>query len=202
MQEFLIQLFVHHSYAVYGFIVITASAEGPILSIIGGILLKMGYFSLFPLYGALMFGDLIGDTVWYSIGFYFGHGFVSRFGKYFNVTEERILKVEEIFHRYKNSILFISKISNGLGFAIVTLLAAGMVKIPFRRYILINLSGQFIWSGLLIAVGYFFSHLYSQLDTLFGRLSLVALFVFLLVLFLGARNYARSKIEESVEHNA
>jgi len=198
MQEFLIQLFVHHSYAVYAFIVITACAEGPILSIIGGILLKMGYFSLIPLYGALMLGDLLGDTVWYLIGFRFGHGFIKRFGKYFNATEERVAKVEKIFHRYKNSILFISKISNGLGFAIVTLLTAGMVKIPFKRYLLVNLSGQFIWSGLLIGVGYFFSHLYVEINTLFGRMSVIALFVFLVVVFMGIRNYARSKIEESV----
>jgi len=199
MREFLLQLVITHPYAVYAFIALTASAEGPILSIVGGILLKMGYFSFAPLYGALIIGDVIGDTVWYLIGFRFGHGFINRFGKYFNATEERVAKVEKIFHRYKNSILFISKISNGLGFAIVTLLTAGMVKIPFRRYVLVNLSGQFIWSGLLIGVGYFFSHLYSQLDSLFGKMSVFALFAFLLIVFLGARNYARSKIEESVD---
>ena len=86
-----------------------------------------------------------------------------------------------------------------MGFAIVTLLTAGMVRIPFRRYIFINLSGQFIWSGVLIATGYFFSHLYVELDTLFGRMSVIALFALLLVIFLGARNYVRSKIEESAD---
>lgn len=199
MQNFLISLVVNYPYAVYGFIAVAATPEGPILSIIGGILLKMGYFSFFPLYGALMLGDMLGDTAWYLIGYNFGHGFVRRFGKYFKVTEERIAKVEKIFYRYKNSILFISKITNGLGFAIVTLVTAGMVKIPFRRYILVNLSGQFIWSGLLIGAGYFFSHLYSQLDTIFGRMSLTALFVLLIVLFIGLRNYLRGRIEKSAE---
>jgi len=199
MQDFLIQLVVNHPYLVYILIALIATPEGPILSIIGGILLKTGYFSFIPLYGALMLGDLIGDTIWYLIGFRFGHGFIKRFGKYFNITEERVVRVKRIFHSYKNSILFISKISNGLGFAIVTLLTAGMVHIPFRRYIFVNLSGQFIWSGLLIGTGYFFSHLYTQLDSLFGRMSIVALFILLFVVFLGARNYVRSKIEESTE---
>ncbi len=198
MQAFLIQLIAFYPYAVYGFIVIFASAEGPILSIIGGILLRMGYFSFFPLYGALMLGDLLGDTIWYYIGFRFGHGFVKRFGKYFSITEERIAKVEKIFHRYKSSILFISKISNGLGFALVTLITAGLVKIPFRRYMMINLSGQFIWSGLLIGAGYFFSHLYMQLDTLFGRLSVIGLFIILFFAFLGYRNYLKNRIENEI----
>ncbi len=195
----MIQLTSNYQYAVYIFIVFIASPVGPILAVIGGILLRMGYFSLIPLYTALMIGDLVGDTIWYYIGSHFGHRFIKRFGRYFNIDESHVLKVEKLFHRYKNWILFISKITNGFGFALVILTTAGMVKIPFKRYLFVNLSGQFFWSGLLIAAGYFLSHLYVELDTLFGRMSVIALFVFLVILFLGIRNYVRSKIEQSTE---
>jgi len=194
MQEYFIQLATHHTYIVYTVVIISAFIEGPVLSMIFGILIKLGYFGFWPIYTALMLGDLLGDTFWYYIGRYFGYSFVKRFGKYFSVDEVRVAKISEVFHKFKYYILFISKITTGFGFAIVTLVTAGIVKIPFGRYILTNLSGQFIWSAMLIGVGYFFSHLYIQFNDWLIRLSIVALFMVLLIAFLGFRKFLQNRI--------
>ncbi len=196
MQEWLIQVAHTHQYIVYAIIVVLACAEGPILSMLFGVLIKLDYFSLLPVYAALMIGDLIGDVIWYYIGRYWGHSFIKRFGKYFSITEESVAKVERIFHKYKHPILFISKISNGFGFALVTLMTAGMVRIPFWRYLSINIIGQFIWSGLLIGVGYFFSNLYLQVDSILGRIAVVAGFVVVFAAFMGYKKYLKTKAEQ------
>ncbi len=195
LEHWLIALATAHPYFVYGTIVILACAEGPILSILSGILLRLGYFSLIPLYGALMAGDLIGDVIWYWIGARFGHHFIKRAGKYFGITEEAEVKVERFFHRFHARILFISKISNGFGFALVTLMTAGLVKIPFGTYMAVNLAGQFIWSGILIAFGYFVIHSYLAVSTWFSRLSIIALALIVVVGFLRYQVYLRKKIE-------
>jgi len=121
-----------------------------------------------------MLGDLIGDAGWYYVGRRYGHVFVTRYGKYFNVTESGVERMTRLFHRYKNSVLFLSKISNGFGFALVTLTTAGMVRIPFGRYMLVNLMGQLIWTGFLLDAGYFFTHLCVTVNSVVGRMSLVA----------------------------
>ncbi len=198
MQDWLIQLVTVHPYIVYGIIVITACAEGPILSMIGGVLIKLGYFSFWPLYLALMVGDLIGDVIWYYIGRYFGHGFIRRFGKYFDITEESVVKVTNIFHKYKHRILLISKMTNGFGFALVTLMVAGMVKIPFWRYITINIIGQFVWTGLLLSVGYFFGNLYVTVDSILGKISVVAVFILIFAAFLQYKKYLKKKTENMI----
>jgi membrane-associated protein len=195
MQEFLISLSSDHSYIVYALIIILACAEGPILSMIFGVLIKLGFFSFLPIYVALMVGDLLGDVIWYYIGRRWGHRFVARFGKYFSVTEAGIARVTAIFHRYKHRILFLSKISNGLGFAIVTLITAGLSRIPFWKYLTTNLIGQFVWTGILLAIGYFFGNLYQQVDTWFGRASVAALFVVVFFAFMGYKKYLRVKAE-------
>ena len=164
MQAWIIQLSTSHAYLVYGIIILLACAEGPILSLLFGLLLRLGYFDFPLVYGSLMIGDLIGDVIWYYIGYYFGHRFIARFGKYFNITEESVDKVKNIFHRHKHKILFLSKITNGLGFALVTLITAGMVRIPFLMYMLTNITGQFVWTGLLLAVGFFFGNLYVTIN--------------------------------------
>lgn len=191
----LIDLVAQYPYLVYGIIVIISCLEGPILALICGLLLKLDYFSFAPLYVALMVGDLLGDIIWYGIGYHFGHRFVTKYGKYFSVTEIEVAIVERIFHQHKHFILFISKISNGFGFALATLFTAGMVKIPFKLYLSINLLGQFIWSGLLIGIGYFFSHVYTSVDNIFGKMSVVALFIFLVIIFVGFTRYTKKKYD-------
>lgn len=194
MQEWLIHFASAHHYIIYIIVIILAGIEGPILSMIFGVLIKLGYFTFWPAYISLMLGDLLGDTIWYNVGRRYGHGFIKRFGKYVSVTEESVEKVTDVFHRHKYKILFISKISNGLGLSMVTLLTAGMIKIPFLRYLLTNLTGQFIWSGILIGVGYFFSNLYIQVDTWMGRVSIIVSFLVLIWAFFGYKKYLKNKI--------
>lgn len=195
MEQWLIAFSFDHGAWFYIIIILLACAEGPWLSLISGVLLKLGYFNIFLIYASLMAGDLIGDVVWYWIGRHYGMRFVRRFGKYFSITEEGVKKIEHIFHKHKHSILFISKISNGFGFALVTLTTAGLVRIPFLRYMTVNLVGQFIWSGILIGVGYFMSQLYIQFDNILARMSIIAGFVVLVALFIGYKRYVRSRIE-------
>jgi membrane protein DedA with SNARE-associated domain len=198
MQAFLINLTQNHAFWVYFVIIVLACAEGPILSMIFGVIIKLGYVHLLPIYASLMVGDLIGDVVWYYLGHHFGMRFVRRFGKYFSIEQESIGKVSRVFHKYKHPILFISKISNGFGFALVTLFTAGMVGIPFFLYMVINLVGQFIWTGLLLAVGYFLGDWYLAVDSALGKLGVVALGVVVLFAFFGYRKYLSKKAETMV----
>ncbi|MDE1975551.1 MAG: DedA family protein [Patescibacteria group bacterium] len=193
--QWLISYGAVHDYLVYGLIIILACAEGPWLSLIFGILIRLGDFGFWPVYIALMAGDLIGDVIWYEIGRRYGHSFIARYGKYFNITEAGVGRMSKLFHRYKDSVLFLSKISNGLGFALVTLMTAGMVRIPFGRYLAINLLGQFIWTGFLLGVGYWFSHLYITIDNLLGRMTLVAAVIIAATLLYRFWKYLRTKAQ-------
>ena len=163
-----------HDYLVYGVIVVLSFVEGPIIAIVCGLLLRFGVIAIIPTYIALMLGDLVGDALWYWIGHRFGHAFIARFGHYFHVTEADVEKVKGIFHRYTSAIIFVSKISMGLGFALVTLITAGISRIPFGRYIALNAMGQFIWTAILLVLGFFLGHLYVTFDNIFARVSIVA----------------------------
>ena len=142
--QWLVTFGATHEYLVYAMIIFLACAEGPSLSLMAGVVIRLGDFRFFPVYMSLMLGDLIGDTAWYYIGRRYGSRFVDKYGKYFNFTASDVELITRLFHRYKHSVLFLSKISNGFGFALVTLITAGMVRIPLNRYMLVNLFGQFI----------------------------------------------------------
>ncbi len=185
-----------HEYLVYAAILVLAVAEGPFLSIILGVTIRLGYFDFLPIYITLMIGDLIGDVIWYYIGYTYGHSFIGRHGKRFNITEAGVERITRLFHKHKHLVLFISKLTNGLGFAIVTLATAGMARVPFGPYMLVNTIGQLFWTGFLIGVGLFFSHLYIVINNILGRVFIFVLISILIILGYRYIKYLRTKAEK------
>lgn len=175
LQVWLIQFGATHFYLIYLAIFLIAILEGPILSVILGIILRLNHFSFVLVYAILILGDLAGDVVWYYIGYHYGVSVIRRVKKWFGLTEERISRVKESFHSNKYKILFISKLTNGFGFAIPILTTAGIVRIPFWKFIRTNVAGQLLWSGGLLALGYFFGGLYSSIHSIFGKGFLIGL---------------------------
>ncbi len=189
MPEGIINLLVTYKYFI---IVPITIVEGPIIMMICGFLLKLGYFSLVPLYIFLMLGDLVGDVWWYFIGYRYGERFVRRFGKYFSITEKQVEVVQGLFRRYHDPIVLVSKLTMGFGLAIVTLFSAGVSRVPFGRYMTFNIIGQFFWTGFLLSIGYLFGNLYGTVDNVLGRIFLVAIFVCVFFLVVGFGKYVKS----------
>jgi len=118
-------------------------------------------------------GDLTGDVMLYYVGYRYGVSVISKVKKWFGLTEERINKAKELFHNHKYKILFISKLTNGFGFAIPVLVTAGIVRIPFWKFIRTNIAGQLFWSAGLLALGYFFGGLYDSIHSVLGKSFLI-----------------------------
>lgn len=190
MAEHLISLLEQYRYAI---IIPATLVEGPLVMMISGFIIKLGYLSFFPTYICLMIGDTIADIIWYVIGYFYGDSFVKKFGKYFSVTEEKVAAVKKLFHKHHDYILPISKITMGFGFAVVTLLVAGIAKVPFRRYLFLNLIGQFFWTGALMAVGYFFGQLYVTIDNVLGRITIIGLFIIFFFALIGFGKYMKTR---------
>lgn len=194
MQDWIIHLFQVYPHFVYAIIILVSFIEGPILAMFCGLLVKLGDAPLWPVYLALMLGDLLGDVVWYYVGYHFGNRFIKRFGHYFSVTEEGVNTIKKIFHKYQSHILIISKVTMGFGFALVTLVTAGLVKIPFRQYFILNFLGQFVWTAILLAVGYLFGNLYLTVNGVLGKMSVIALFIVAFVALLGYGKYMKKRM--------
>lgn len=137
--------------------------EGPVVMVASGFLYRIGNFDLLPMYIALLSGDFVADIGWYTFGRFGGRPLVVKFGGRFGITEHSIEKIQKRFYKYHEKILIISKLTMGFGFALVTLVVAGLLHVPFKKYVTLNLIGGFIWTGLLIVVGYFFGNVYASI---------------------------------------
>jgi len=194
-----IALFLQYKYPA---LVVLSFFEGPYIMMLSGLLLKFGVVTLIPVFIALSVGDLSADTVWYYVGYHFGNRFVHHFGKFFDITHEGIENAKELFTRHRKKILLGSKVTAGFGLSLATLITAGIVRAPFGEYILLNFFGQFVWTAVMLSVGYFFGNLYLVIDNVLGKVFVVAVAILVLYLLLQlARRLGRQAKENLADKN-
>lgn len=165
--------------------------EGPVIMTASGFLYRLGQFDFVPMYLCLISGDLTADIVWYCLGRFGTRKLIFKIGHFIGLTPEILKKVEDRFRKYHQKILIISKLTMGLGFAVVVLLVAGIFKVPFKNYLILNLIGGFIWTLILITVGYFFGNIFLIIP---GQTKVIFLCVILFVVIFGfkyANNYLK-----------
>ncbi len=175
-----------------------AVVEGPVVMMISGFLVRLDFFSFWPVYLLLVAGDLTGDILWYLLGRHGARSFIEKYGRFFSITEENVEKAEQFFHKHQVKILFISKITMGFGFALATLIAAGAAKVPFKKYLTINFLGQFVWTGVLMAVGYFLGNLYIMVDKSLRWAFIIALIVIAAFAAYGFGKFMRNRIRGEI----
>jgi membrane-associated protein len=189
--DHIIQLLVEYRYII---LFPLAIIEGPVLAMIFGFLAKFGTFSFLYSYLILMAADLVGDAMWYAVGYYWGEKFLIRFGHYFGIGNKERAVVNMFFQKYHSAILIISKLTMGLGLPFVTLVTAGIAKINFKKYMLINFLGQIIWTGALMFIGFFLGNFYITIYGKFEAISAVPLFIFLFAVVFGVGKYIRKTV--------
>jgi membrane protein DedA with SNARE-associated domain len=189
--EYLISLLLAYKYVI---IVPIAIIEGPMVAMISGVLLRLGVFSFLPLFICLMIGDFVSDAYWYWIGYHGGRKFLARFGKYFSVTEGHLDRLEAFYMKHYGWILFLSKITMGLGFAVAIVAMAGAARVPFKRYMAVNMLSQPIWTGTLMSVGYFLGDFYLRLNKGFEIVSVTAVALMAGLALWGFSRYMRQVI--------
>ncbi len=180
----------------YPALFILAIVEGPMIMTFAGFLLKLGALNLIPTFVALGVGDLIGDFLWYGLGYWGGKKTIRKVGRIFSLSEEIIERVEEKLIKYHGRILFFSKITMGFGFALATLIASGMAKISPKRFLFYNFWGEMIWLSMLLFVGHSLGNLYLSLNKGFDLLGTVAGFVVLALALAGFANFMRKNFKK------
>jgi membrane-associated protein len=178
----------------YPILVPLAFIAGFPVGMIVGVAIRTGYLVLLPAYICIMLGELIGDVLWYGIGYFWGGEFARRFGKYVGINQKHVEQALYLFRKYDRRILLTSKLTTGFGLAIPILFTAGMSRMSFWRYISSNMFGQLFWSGGLIAVGYFFGNLYLSVNNVFEKATTISFFVIIVFCFLGFVRYMQRRL--------
>jgi len=106
---------------------------------------------------------VVGDNIGYAIGRFGGRRVVDRYGKYVFLTSERLDKAERFFDRQGGKIITIARFSEGLRQA--NGIIAGITAMPWRKFLLYNALGAFLWVGWWTTIAYVLgTHLVEIID--------------------------------------
>ena len=146
----------------YGLVVLTplAIVEGPIVTIIAASLAGQGLLNLKAVFVCVVLADLVGDSLLYALG----RGLLGKLSppwrNRLGLSSERMTTLVDAFHTSGAKLLVAGKWTHAAGFAV--LVAAGVARMQYLRFLLVNLLATIPKSLFLIAIGYFFGTALAQ----------------------------------------
>ncbi|MBR3145654.1 MAG: DedA family protein [Bacilli bacterium] len=118
----------------------------------GGILASKGIFTFWGAFLTGLIGSVFCAIVIYMMGYFGGRPFIKKYGKYFFMKEEDILKSDSWFNKYGMLSALI-----GRNFPIVRTLISlpiGITKQSFIKFLIYTTIGSIPWTLAFVYVGY------------------------------------------------
>lgn len=184
LQQIILLLTAHK----YLFLFPVVVVEGPIITVIAGFLSSLGLFNIFIAYAIVVVGDIVGDIIYYALGYYGRQRFVKRWGRFLGITLERVEWLEKHFEKHTGKTLIIGKLSQGIG--AVVLVAAGIARVPFRKFVWYNFISTLPKSLILLLIGYYSGESYVKISSYLDYAAIgtvVAAVIFIVIYFMMRR---------------
>jgi membrane protein DedA with SNARE-associated domain len=131
---------------------------------------------------------IIGETIGYTLGRRYGPRLVSRLPLVRRLAP-KLDTAEEFFRRHGGKTVAIGRFATAAGAFIP--FVAGVARMPYRRFIAIDVPAIIVWAGGIATVGYAFGSNLDRVERLLSRFGLVALAI--LVVFIGGRALFRRR---------
>ncbi len=170
--------------------------EGPIVTIFAATMASLGAFNPLVVLAFSIIGDMLGDVLFYGAGYKWGMKFVDNIGKYLGITRTLIEKMEKYFEKHGGKTIFAVKSTTGLCWA--TFVAAGIVKMDFKKFIKYSFLGGVVWSGFLVAMGYFYGYLWKETKQYISWVGWIV-FAVAIASFIGISLYKKKQSEKFVQ---
>ena len=127
--------------------------EGPISTVVAGLLVATGVMVLPIAYAVAVIADLTGDSFYYLLGRSARYPRAARLLDRLGFTQEKLTTMEASFGRNYGKALVGAKVADFA--AIPVFLAAGLSKIGYGRFLAWTAAATVPKSGLLLLGGYF-----------------------------------------------
>lgn len=177
----------------YFLIFVAIIIGGPIFIAAAAFAAALGYLNIYVIFSLAFFGEMAVDIAFYLIGRVGRVHVVEKFGHYFGLTNERILKLEKMLHKHSWKALLIIKYSPVMpvpGFIIT-----GAAKLNFKKFFYILLVLSLPKAVFFTLIGYFFGKAYDPLAKYFyyGQYLIIAVIILFIVL-----NYIFVRISKKI----
>lgn len=115
----------------------------------------------------------VGDNLGFALGYYGGRPLLARYQSIFRVRASTLERGERLFARYGAVTVFFARFIFGM--RIVAGPMAGVLRMPWRRFLAFNFLGAAVWVTVISGAGYLFGQHWHRLERFIKRLDIAAI---------------------------
>jgi membrane protein DedA with SNARE-associated domain len=163
---------------------------GDVVLALGGIYAARGDLSLTWVIAIATLAAIVGESIGYALGRKYGAGLIARLPLVRRLGP-KLQTAEEYFARHGRKTVVIGRFATAAGAFIP--FVAGMARMPYGRFLLVDIPAILVWASGIAVVGYVFGSNLDRVERLLSRFGLIALAI--LALFIAARYLLRRRRE-------
>ena len=171
---------------------VLVAIEGPVATLLGAVAASAGLMRPWLVFLAAATGNLSADSLWYLLGYAGKLEWAYRFGRRLGVKPKLLERLEQGMCEHAPRILFIAKLT--VSFMIPSLIAAGLVKVHWRRWFPSLFAGEMIWTGSLVLIGFYATEAIKRVEKGVEYALLGLSLVFVLFMLLEGRTLLRKQL--------
>ncbi len=181
---------------IWGYLLLAlfVAVEGPIATLLGAAAASAGIMKPIPVFVAAAVGNLTADTLWYGLGYLGKIEWLFRFGGWVGVHRDHLERLKSTMMKHATKVLFFAKLT--VSFMIPSLIAAGLVRAPWRRWFPAIFAGEMLWTGSLVLIGYYATEAIKRVEQGVEYAILVGSVFFLVAVFWLGRRMLREEDKE------
>ncbi|MCB0060802.1 MAG: hypothetical protein KDE19_01760 [Caldilineaceae bacterium] len=146
----------------YLLLILLVATEGPVSTLLGAAAAAAGILDLRYVFVGALLGNVLGDCLWYTVGSVSTLDRLYRYGRWLGLREHHLVKLEWGMHAHATKLIAISKLAIGL--IIPTLVAAGLARVPWRRWFPLVLAIETVWTIVVVNVGFHSAGMMKEME--------------------------------------
>jgi len=122
----------------------------------------------------------LGDNLGFALGYYGGRPLMARYQSLFRIQDKTLVRGESLFARFGAATIFFARFVFGM--RIIAGPMAGVLRMPWRKFLVYNFLGAAVWVTVISGAGYLFGQHWGRLARDVRRFDVVVAIVALLAM--------------------
>jgi membrane protein DedA with SNARE-associated domain len=181
-----------HSLGIWNYVIMSTLVivEGPAATLLGAAAASGGYMNPVAVFFVAALSNMTSDLIWYTLGYSGKIEWAMKLGRKFGLRDRYVKRLQAGMHNHAAKIIFVAKLTNG--FSLASLVAAGLTRVPIKRWLPSLVFAETNWTGMLVLIGF---HATQALTKVEHRMEIVI--VIMSIIFLaGILVWARHMIKQ------
>jgi len=163
--------------------------EGPIAILLASAASSAGLMRPLLVFLSAAIGNLTADSLWWLLGYAGKTEWIHSLGRRLRIRESLIEHLKHNMIKHATRVLFLAKIT--VSFSIPALIAAGLLRIPWKRWFPYFVIGEILWTGSLVLIGYYTTEAIKRVEQGVEYAALGVSIVFVALMILAGRRLLR-----------